>query len=37
MTNRKGKSTTPGGTQKPGEFGTKTVTPDNTGAPDRKK
>jgi len=39
MSNRKGKSTTPGGTQKPGEFGTKSVTPDNTGtgAPDRKK
>jgi outer membrane protein len=37
MTNRKGKSATPTSTQKPGEFGTKTGTPDNTGAPDRKK
>ena len=37
MSSRKGKSAAPGSTQKPGEFGTKTGTPDNTGAPDRKK
>lgn len=37
MSNRKGKSTAPANTQKPGEFGTKTGTPDNPGGPERKK